>query len=189
MYYNAGMKCSTLKFALVAGGLAVLAVTLVRVTPPSIPAREGRPDGPKVVKTDAEWRAQLTPEEYRVTRRAHTERPFTGRYWNTRTEGMYVCVGCGQPLFDSRHKFDSGCGWPSFWDPRDSEAITLRPDHSLMVSRTEVVCSLCDAHLGHVFEDGPPPTGLRFCINSASLKLIPRGGAEKSAAEPGPPNE
>jgi peptide-methionine (R)-S-oxide reductase len=168
------MKRTALKVVLPAAAAVALVAVLTHAGSSRIPEREGQPAGGKVVKTDAEWRAQLTPEQYRVTRRADTERPFTGEYWNSHTEGMYVCVCCGQPLFDSHNKFDSGCGWPSFWDPRDNDAITLRTDRSHGMVRTEVVCSRCEAHLGHVFEDGPPPTGLRFCINSASLLLITR---------------
>jgi peptide-methionine (R)-S-oxide reductase len=168
------MKRSAIRFILPAAAAAGLVAVLTRAGGSHLPDREGNPIGGKVVKTDAEWRAQLTPEQYRVTRRADTEQPFTGEYWDSHADGMYVCVCCGQPLFDSREKFDSHCGWPSFWDPRDNAAITLRTDRSHGMARTEVLCSRCEAHLGHVFDDGPPPTGLRFCINSASLLLIPR---------------
>jgi peptide-methionine (R)-S-oxide reductase len=132
----------------------------------------------KIEKTESEWRSELTPEQYKVLREKGTESAFTGAYWDSKDEGVYRCAGCGAELFSSDTKFDSGTGWPSFTAPADDDAVETEDDRSFFMKRTEVKCSRCGGHLGHVFEDGPNPTGLRYCINSSSLEMKPDSDSE-----------
>jgi len=133
----------------------------------------------KITKTEDEWRKELTPEQFHVLRQEGTERAFTGKLWNNHETGIYYCAGCGLALFDSSHKFESGTGWPSFWQPLKSEHVGSEEDNSLFARRTEVHCARCGGHLGHVFEDGPKPTGLRYCINSAALTFAAQKDEQK----------
>lgn len=139
----------------------------------------------RIIKTDAEWRSILTAEQYYVLRERGTERPFTGKYWSLNDDGDYVCAGCGQVLFHSDAKFDAGCGWPSFYEAASAGSVETRDDFSFGMHRTEVICSRCGGHLGHVFPDGPEPTGLRYCINSASLVFVQSPGRGEAGTPSG----
>lgn len=129
----------------------------------------------KIKKPESEWKQQLSAEQYRVCRRKGTERPFSGEYWDSKAPGTYVCVACGNPLFDAKTKYDSGTGWPSYWAPVADDAVETKKDLSLFMVRDEVVCAACDSHLGHVFDDGPEPTGKRYCNNGVALRFVVRG--------------
>lgn len=172
-------------------GMAMLGVTLVGCEPRrgteergASADQEAQTMSDRVVKSEDQWRCELTPQQYHVTREKGTERAFTGEYWNHHGDGNYVCVACGQELFDSQTKFDSGTGWPSFTAPANVSAVGAHVDRSYGMTRTEVHCSRCGAHLGHVFDDGPGPDGMRYCINSCSLKFAERKQPASRPAEP-----
>ena len=165
-------------------GLGVLlaglfAVTAVEAQKPAPAPRAERKEITRVVMTKVEWKKHLSPEQFRVLREGGTEPAFTGKYWNLHTDGVYQCAGCGLPLFGSAQKFDSGTGWPSFWSPVEEANVERHVDRTFGMTRVEVLCARCGGHLGHVFDDGPKPTGLRYCINSAALTFVPAPGPKK----------
>lgn len=176
-----GLSLFVLAAGLLAGGCGPSQVGDLEQSsapPESVPPPTPQTMSNKVTKTEEEWKRVLTPEQYRVLRQKGTERAFTGAYWNTKDKGIYRCAGCGEMLFESDTKYDSGCGWPSFYAPATTNVISEADDRTHGMVRTEVLCSKCGGHLGHVFDDGPNPTGLRYCINSASIKFEPQQGME-----------
>jgi peptide-methionine (R)-S-oxide reductase len=165
-------KTLILTLLLVFGGFLLIRTAIAQKKKPVSELKGEKRMTEKIVKSEEEWKKVLTPEEFYVVRQKGTERAFTGRYWDNHESGVYLCVACGQELFSSETKYESGSGWPSFWKPLAAERVDEHIDDALFMRRVEVVCSRCDAHLGHVFEDGPEPTGLRYCINSVSMKFV-----------------